>query len=130
MKQNISESEWRVLDIIWDNYPITSREVVKILEADTKWHPNTVKTLIKRLIDKGYVGKDIKGNKNYYYPLISKKKIVKMKNKDFINQIYNGSFSKMIASFLDDDGLSNEEIEFLRKSLENMSDKLENEENK
>jgi BlaI family penicillinase repressor len=52
-----------------------------------------------------------------YYPLIDEKQCIKMESKSFLQRIYNGSPKTMIVNFIEDDYLSNEEIEELKQIL-------------
>nr|WP_205842238.1 BlaI/MecI/CopY family transcriptional regulator [Natranaerobius trueperi] len=52
----ISDSEWEVIEILWDNYPIHSSAIIERLQPQTDWKPKTVHTLISRLVKKGVVG--------------------------------------------------------------------------
>ena len=51
----ISDAEWEVMKSVWDHGPLTAGEVVSRLEAQTRWHPRTIKTLLARLVKKGAV---------------------------------------------------------------------------
>lgn len=52
----ISDAEWRVMQVIWDKSPITANEVVDKLKNNTHWKPKTIKTLIRRLVEKKALG--------------------------------------------------------------------------
>src|SRR5689334_1356232 len=51
----ISDAEWDVMRIVWDNGPLTAGDVVRHLAGAKDWHPRTVKTLLSRLVKKGAV---------------------------------------------------------------------------
>ena len=48
----ISEAEFEVMKVVWEVGEVTSQEIIKRLQSD-KWNANTIRTLIKRLYDKG-----------------------------------------------------------------------------
>lgn len=49
----ISEAEYEVMKIVWNNAPINTNEITDVLTQTTKWSPKTIQTLIKRLVNKG-----------------------------------------------------------------------------
>ena len=49
----ISEAEWDVMKVVWDHEPIAASDVADKLAAEREWHPQTVKTMLTRLVGKG-----------------------------------------------------------------------------
>lgn len=114
---SISDSEWEVMKVLWENHPLTANEIIDAL-ADTKWKPKTIKTLISRLLKKKAIDFE-KINRAYaYYPIVDKKACIRAENHSFLQRIYGGSLKPMIAHFLEDERLSKEEIEELKDLLE------------
>jgi len=113
----ISESEWKVMDIIWSKFPVTANQVVEFLEPRVNWKPKTIKTMLNRLIKKKIIDFNKNNRTYYYYPLISKGKCIKAENKSFLERIHAGSLNLMIASFLKEEELSKEEIEELKRII-------------
>jgi len=116
----ISDSEWEVMKIIWDSNPCTSNEIVERISEFSDWKPKTIKTLINRLVKKEVLGYEVdsKDKKTYhYYPLIPKEKCVKVESKSFIKRVFNGSLNMMMANFIDNESLSQEEIDELKDIL-------------
>lgn len=52
---SISNAEWEIMRVVWTKEETTSSEILDILEDKTDWTASTVKTLLKRLVDKGYL---------------------------------------------------------------------------
>ncbi|MPQ30648.1 BlaI/MecI/CopY family transcriptional regulator [Clostridium estertheticum] len=118
----ISNSEWEVMKCIWGNPTCTANEIVDALSERTDWKANTIRTLINRLVKKEVLGYNIdkKDKKTYYYfPLLSENECIKAESESFINRVFNGSLNGMIANFLNESKLSDEEI----KELKNILDK-------
>ena len=116
----ISESEWEVMKVIWSEHPITSGEVVKSLEDSTSWKPRTIKTLLNRLVDKGAVGREGKGKDYYYFPLIEKAVLVKAESQSFLKRVFGGSLKPMIATMVETEDLSQEDIEEIKRLFEDI----------
>ncbi|MBU3190674.1 BlaI/MecI/CopY family transcriptional regulator [Clostridium bowmanii] len=118
----ISNSEWEVMKCVWGNDTCTANEIVDALSKNTDWKANTIRTLINRLVKKEVLGYTIdKNNKKtyYYFPLLLENECIKAESESFINRVFNGSLNGMIANFLIDSKLSDEEI----KELKNILDK-------
>ena len=113
----ISEAEWVVMKAIWDENPVSSNRVVEILSESTKWNPKTIKTLLTRLVKKGAVGHDSEGRSYLYYPLIEEQILVKAESKSFLKRVFRGALKPMIATMVESEDLSQEEIEELKRLL-------------
>lgn len=114
---NISDSEWKVMKVIWKKSPISGSEIVETLEGETDWNPKTIHTLIRRLVAKGAI--TAKKEKTYYayYAAVSEDECVQKETKTFLEKCFNGSFNTLIANFIKDEQLSAEEIEELQNLL-------------
>ena len=116
----ISESEWEVMKVIWSEHPITSGKVVNCLEDSTSWKPRTIKTLLNRLVDKGAVGREGKGKDYHYFPLIEKAVLVKAESQSFLKRVFGGSLKPMIATMVETEDLSQEDIEEIKRLFEDI----------
>lgn len=117
--ESISNAEWRVAKVIWDNSPLTAAEIIEKLKEITEWNPKTIHTLIKRLAKKEMIAAQ-KGVTPYtYYPLVTELECAREKTLSLIDRIYNGSFSLMVSHFIKDEKLSPEEIKKLKQILDN-----------
>lgn len=113
----ISQAEWEVMKVLWSKAPSTANEVVQSLETNNGWKPNTIKTLISRLVKKKAVGFKEEGRFYLYYPLVSEAECRKAESRSFLNKIYGGSLKPMLVNFLREEKLSEQDIEELRGIL-------------
>jgi len=113
----ISESEWIVMKAIWDENPVTANRIVDIL-SETTWKPNTIKSLLNRLVKKGVVGHESFGRVYHYYPLIEKTLLTKTESLSFLKRVFGGAIQPMLATLIESEDLSPEDIEDLRRILE------------
>ena len=119
---SISETEWQVMKLLWLESPMTANQVVEKLEGVTTWKPKTVKTLLNRLINKKAIGFTVEGRTYLYYPAVTEDECVKAENQSFLERVYGGSLNVMFANFLQDRDLTKEEIEQLKRLLEEKDD--------
>ena len=113
----ISESEWLVMKVIWDENPVPSKRVVENLSDSTRWKPKTIKTLLSRLVQKGAVGHKKEGRGYIYYPLIEEAVLVKAESRSFLKRVFRGAVKPMIATLVESEDLSQEEIKELKRLL-------------
>jgi BlaI family transcriptional regulator, penicillinase repressor len=114
---NISDSEWKVMKVIWKKSPMLGSEIVQELESNTGWNPKTIHTLIRRLVAKGVI--TAKKEKTYYsyYAAVSEDECVKEETKTFLEKCFNGSLNMLITNFIKDEKLSEKDIEELEALL-------------
>ncbi|MCH4887071.1 BlaI/MecI/CopY family transcriptional regulator [Acidaminobacter sp. JC074] len=117
-KYQISDSEWIIMKVIWKHQSISANEIIKALESQVDWAPKTIKTMLNRLVSKEILGYEKKGRAYLYHPLISSSETIKEENKSFIKKVYNGDFSSLLASFVEQNEFSQEEIDEFKKILE------------
>ncbi|MCX7708678.1 MAG: BlaI/MecI/CopY family transcriptional regulator [Clostridia bacterium] len=119
----ISDAEWQVMKVLWEGAPMTSSEIVEKLKPLTHWSPTTIYTLITRLVNKKAVEIDAGYSPYICKPLISQNEVRKEESKSFLKKVYDGSLNLMLTNMVDDEKLSDNEIEELKKILDNMKDR-------
>ena len=114
----ISESEWRVMQVLWERGPQTANDVVQQLDGREKWKPRTVKTLIGRLVQKGAVRFEEEGHRYRYSAAVRQDECIRSETRSFVRRVYQGAMKPALAAFLEDVELSPQEIEELQRVLE------------
>ena len=117
----ISDAEWRVMKVLWAESPKTADEVVDALTPVTIWKPKTIKTLINRLLNKKAIGYEKKGRAYHYYPLVDETECAKSVTRSFLQRVYGRALKPMVANFIEDEKLSRDEIEELKRILDSGS---------
>jgi BlaI family penicillinase repressor len=116
---SISETEWKIMKVLWGKSPLSSGEILKALQVeDPEWHPKTAQTLIGRLLTKGALGFEEKGRSYFYYPLLSEEECIDQESQSFLERVFGGSLKPMLAHFVEQRKLSAKEIRELKKILE------------
>ena len=113
----IAESEWRVMQILWENGPQTANEVVGALSGKVKWKSRTIKTLISRLVKKGAVKITEEGYRYRYTAAVDESSCVHSETKSFVHRVYQGAMKPALAAFIEDVDLSDKEIDDIQKIL-------------
>ena len=114
----ISNSEWKVMEVIWDKPPGTTREVTQALADEEEWKPQTIKTLLARLVKKEILRAEPQGNRYLYHPLIAREEAIAAETESFVSRICKGSLEPMLSHFIQSDRQFDEsEIAALRRIL-------------
>lgn len=119
----ISEAEWEVMEVLWDEAPLTSREVVERLAGTTDWSPKTVKTLLGRLVRKGALAYETQGNRYLYTPVVAKEDAVRAEGRSFVDRVFGGDEAQALLHFARQVELSEEELEDLHRLLGEREDR-------
>ena len=116
--RRLPDSELAVMQAVWECTPPVSRtDLEKILLPRYPMAQTTLLTLLTRLAQKGFLTIEKQGRANYYLPLVSRDAYLADQSRRFVDQLCGGSIS-LFASALCDSGLSREELDELRKLLE------------
>ena len=121
--QSISQSEAKILYILWDDSPLDGKQIAEKLKT-TSWSFVTVKTLINRLLNKGYLSFEKQGRRYLYQTTISKTDYLKSENKQFLDRIYGGSLSGLFASFSDQENISKDELDEIKQIISDLEKRL------
>lgn len=105
--------ESRFADIIWENEPISSGELVRRSETLLKWKKSTTYTVLKRLCDKGI----FQNNKGTVTSLISKQDFFSAQSERFVQETFSGSLPAFLTAFTARRQLNQEEVEHLRRMV-------------
>ena len=105
--------EGRFADIIWQNEPVTSTELVKLCEKQLQWKKSTTYTVLKRLCDKGIFQND--GGR--VSSLISKEDFYSAQSEKFVEETFDGSLPAFLAAFTKRKNLRPEEVTQLRQMV-------------
>ena len=113
----ISDAEWEIMKLIWRVNPITSEEIIISLSDKMNWSAQTIKTFINRLLKKGVIGYEKSGRSYIYYPLVSERDCIKAESKSFLEKVYDGAVGMLFSNFIEEESLSEKEIEKLQDLL-------------
>ena len=114
---HISEAEFEVMKIVWKFAPINTNEITEQLLKTTSWSAKTIQTLIKRLVTKGALTYEKQGRVFVYTPLVEENEYVNQQRNSFLNRFYNGDSSAMHSAYLENNQLSETELNNLRSIL-------------
>ena len=106
--------ESRFADIIWQNEPITSPELVKLAAKELDWKKSTTYTVLKRLCERGI----FQNSDGMVTSLISRKDFYAMQSEKFVEETFSGSLPAFLAAFTTRKKLSESEINELQELID------------
>ncbi len=114
---NLTNSEWYVLDCLWEKSPMTVMELVAALGDRLGWAKSTTITTLRRMEDKGLVLCSVEGRGKHYTPAVQRDRAVRGETRSFLDKVYRGSVGLMVSAMARDKALSKAEIEELYEIL-------------
>jgi len=113
-KYKLGEMEKRFADMIWENAPVQTRDLINMCAEDFDWKRTTTYTMLKRLCDRGIF---INSNGTVKV-LIEKEDFLAEKGEEFLDESFEGSLPKFITAFTQRKKISNQEIEEIQKLID------------
>lgn len=117
VKVRLSDSEWKLMNILWEQNPCTIMELTHRMEEDTGWSKNTVITMLNRLEAKLAVRHENGERAKRFYPAILREDAVLQETRGFLERVYEGSLSLMVDAMASSKSLSRKDIEELYEIL-------------
>jgi len=123
MLKRLPDGEFEVMKVIWESPPpITSLHVMERLDGNRK--PQTVLTMLARLIEKGFLRSERVGKERNYTPEISERDYMSLETGDFLKRYGGNSLGSLVKALSDGRKLSEEDIRELREWMADRTDRL------
>lgn len=116
MIKQLTKAEEQVMQSLWKIEKGFLKEIIDGL-AEPKPHSNTVATILKILVDKGFVGIETFGRLNQYYPSVSRDDYSNNSIKTLVEGYFEGSFSNVVSFMVDQKDISVADLEMLLKEM-------------
>lgn len=106
--------ESRFAKIIWDNEPMTSRQLVEKAKSELDWNKSTTYTILRRLCERGI----FQNENGTVTSLISKEEFFAVQSEQFVEEKFEGSLPAFIAAFTQRKKLSKKEVEEIQAMID------------
>lgn len=114
-KKQIADSELPIMKVLWERGELTSPEIFE----NFKKNKSTLKTHLKRLVDKGVVmATEINSRTYKYSATITREEYTNFTRKSFLSKVFDGSRDKMLLNFIKEEKISRNELENLLSMIE------------
>jgi len=122
MSRVLTKSEEQVMQVLWKLGKGFLKEIIDAT-PEPKPHSNTIATLLKILVEKGFVEYNVHGRNNLYKPLISQTEYGKKSVNRLIKGYFDGSPARLVSQFISDQKLSDAELEQLLQQIQSAKNK-------
>ncbi|NLO96567.1 MAG: BlaI/MecI/CopY family transcriptional regulator [Peptococcaceae bacterium] len=114
----LTESEERFAELIWQNEPIGSGDLVRLCEKEMNWKKSTTYTVLKKLCEKGI----FKNENAVVSSLMTKDEYYSKQSIRFVEDTFGGSLPKFLTAFISGKKLSREQAEELKRLIDEHKD--------
>jgi predicted transcriptional regulator len=115
-------AEWQVLSLVWKAGALPTREVIAALQADTDWSTSTIKTLLRRLVDKGHLKTKAVGNGFVYSAKRSPQSSLRRAGEALLDRANEATVAPLLAHLVKRSGLRSDELAELRELIDSLAE--------
>ena len=113
-ESNLTNADWRLMDIVWDSEPVESPELCRLAEEKLGWKRTTTYTVLKRLCEKGFLVNE----SSVVTSRVARREAGKREGSQIVSRGFKGSLPAFVAAFLEGGSISGEEAAQIEKLLE------------
>lgn len=115
---SLSDGEWKIMNRLWESGGNMITELTASLQEETGWDKHIIITMLNRMEKKKAVMHKQGGRAKIFYPVVSRGEVSMQETRGFLEKVYRGSLGMMVNAMVEDQALSEEEIEELYTILE------------
>ena len=121
MDRRISDAELHVMEVLWAAPgPLTATDVAEHIDPQRGWGLATVKTMLSRLAAKGALSHREEGRRYFYSPAIERDSYVGSESRRFVDRLFGGRLSPLVARLAEEDSLDDEDIAAIEAILKEL----------
>ena len=121
MDKRISDAELEVMEALWGaDEPLTAAEIAERVDQGRDWTLATVKTMLSRLAAKGALSYRVEGRRFLYSPAIGRDSYVGSESRRFVDKLFGGRLSPLVARLAEEDSLDDEDIAAIEAILKEL----------
>lgn len=114
----ISDAEWAIMNLIWDNGPMEAADVILNLAEQQGWSDRTVKTMLHRLVRKSALTATTQGRKYIYSAAVRRSVCVRAESRSFLDRVFGGQAGPALMCLVKMADLSPAEADEIRAMLD------------
>lgn len=115
--KGLGEVEQAVMDCIWSQGPVTAEQCREALAAERPMKDSTIRTVLRRLEEKGYVSHEVEGRTFVYRALDARQNVAVRAVKGIIDRFCNGSAEELVMGMVDNAVLGRKQLERLARKI-------------
>lgn len=122
MKIDLSNSEWKLMNRLWQKPPMTITELTAAMKEGTGWSKNTIITMLSRLEAKGAVRHEEGRRAKQYFPAVRREDAIEAETETFLDKV--GGLGLLMSAMVERNALTEDDIAELTAILEKAGGKL------
>lgn len=108
--KELTEAEWTIIKAVWDREPCTAPDIQQQLAKLTAWTYSTVRTLMDRMVAKGFLAAEKTRHPTVYRSALSREQAQRRELRYALKHAFNGALTPMVQCLLNTDELSAEDL--------------------
>ena len=117
-QRRLTPLEALIMDRVWEDHPVTVRNVREALHSRRPMAYNTVLTMMRILRDKGFLASERQGRMDLYRPLVAREQMAKRSLNELLHGFFAGSAQALVSQLLESEELDPGEIEAIRRDVD------------
>lgn len=118
MEHKIYDSELKILEILWDSGELPAKDIAARAKEQVGWSKTTTYTVLKKCVEKGLIDRTEPGFQ--CLARVTRQEVQRQETQGLIDRMYGGAADRLVASLLEGEALSAEEIKRLSKLIEDL----------
>lgn len=114
----ISDAEWQVMNVVWDDEPVEAQQVIDQLAAANNWSSATIKTMLHRLVKKKVLAFEQSGKRYLYRAAIGRSDCIRQASSSFLERVFGGAAAPALMHLVQTSTLTGDEVAELRRLLD------------
>ena len=114
--KSLTQAEEQIMHILWEIGKGFLKDIITEV-TEPKPHNNTIATILKILVEKGFADYEVFGRQHRYFPLMKKDDYSKGSLKNLVSDYFDGSYKEVVSFLVEKDQLSIQELELLLNEL-------------
>jgi BlaI family penicillinase repressor len=121
MDKRITDAELDVMEVLWGaDEPLTAADIAERIDPTRDWTLATVKTMLSRLAAKAAISYRVEGRRFLYSPAIARESYVGLESRRFVDKLFGGRLSPLVARLAEEDSLDDEDIAAIEAILKEL----------
>ena len=116
----LNDSEWTVMQAVWESAPVSARDVLVRVQPETRWAYTTLKTVLARLVEKGALRERKRGNTSFYEPLVTRDAARREAVRSLLDKAFDGTFGALVQHMAATEKLTKKQRAKLARMLEDL----------
>jgi BlaI family transcriptional regulator, penicillinase repressor len=114
----LSEAQMEIMNVIWEQGECTLGEIHKTLSSQRQVTPNTIQTLLTRLVDKGWLRYRAEGKVFHYSAVFPRETTLRQVVQRLVNTAFQGSAESLVLTLLESETLTKDKADRIRALIE------------